>query len=290
MHAVIAISSNKGGVGKTTVATNLAIYLRALHEDLPVLLIGLDDQSIIDRMFRLRPRDPGDPNLKHAFAERNLERAIQLGQYGVQFVPTPPDVEALKARLADPDTLRRMIERLAFPGVVILDTKSDLEALTRNALTAADLAILPVSDWASLEEAGKTLELLERTPVGDGRGRILLTLVDRRTRIDESGRDLYERLVAAIDERGWHRFGTYLSRSPRVEALNSATANPGSILHHARGTQVYGQLRALAEEVMKAIDPDGKLARPREPASEAPPAASAPFGNLKRALLRGLGR
>ena len=40
MRAVIAVCSNKGGVGKTTVATNLAIYLRALHEDLPVLLLG----------------------------------------------------------------------------------------------------------------------------------------------------------------------------------------------------------------------------------------------------------
>ena len=48
-------------------------------------------------------------------------------------------------------------------------------------------------------------------------------------------------------------------------------------------------LRALAEEVMKAIDPDGKLAQPRAEAPAAPPPA-APFGSLKRALLRGLGR
>ena len=125
------------------------------------------------------------------------------------------------------------------------------------------------------------LELLERTPLGDDRGRILLTLVDRRTRVDEAGRDLYERLVAAIDERGWHRFGCYLSRSPRVEALNSATQNPGSILHHARGTQVYAQLRALAEEVMAAVDPEGKLAGVRsEPAPRARP------GGGRRALRR----
>jgi cellulose biosynthesis protein BcsQ len=41
---VLAVVSNKGGVGKTTVATNLAVYLRAMREDLPILLIGLDDQ------------------------------------------------------------------------------------------------------------------------------------------------------------------------------------------------------------------------------------------------------
>src|SRR4030095_14281193 len=100
---------------------------------LPVLLIGLDDQSIIDRMFRLRPRTAGEPNLKHAFAERSLERAIQIGQYGVSFVPTPPDVELLKARVDDPATLRRMLDRVELQGVAILDTKSDLEGLTRNA-------------------------------------------------------------------------------------------------------------------------------------------------------------
>ena len=97
--------------------------------------------------------------------------------------------------------------------------------------------------------------------------------------------------MSAIDERGWHRFGSYLSRSPRVEALNSATANPGSILHHARGTQVHAQLRALAEEVMAAIDPEGTLAAASPaPPAPAPEAGGAPFGSLKRALLRGLGR
>jgi cellulose biosynthesis protein BcsQ len=292
MRAVIAVCSNKGGVGKTTVATNLAIYLRALYEDLPVLLVGLDDQSIIDRMFRLRPRDPGEANLKHAFAERNLERAIQLGQYGVSFVPTPPDVELLKARVDDPSLLRRMLDRVDWPGVAILDAKGDLEVLTRSALHAADLVILPISDWASFEEAEKLQVLLARTPGGEAKGRVLLTLVDRRTRVDEAGRDLYDRLATAIDARGWRRFETYLSRSPRVEALNSATTNPGSILHHARGTQVHAQLRTLTEEVVRAIDPDGRLA-PARPAPAAPapePESGAPFGGLKRALLRGLGR
>ena len=95
---VLAVASNKGGVGKTTVATNLAIYLRALHEELPVLLVGLDDQSIIDRMLRLRAPGPDEPNLKHGWAERNFRRVLQLGQYGIHFVPTPPDTGPLKTR------------------------------------------------------------------------------------------------------------------------------------------------------------------------------------------------
>ena len=66
---------------------------------------------------------------------------------------------------------------------------------------------------------------MERDGGRADRGRVLLTLADRRTRIDEHGRDLEQRLAAAVDAAGWPRFQTILSRSPRVEALNSATAH-----------------------------------------------------------------
>ena len=102
LRAILAVASNKGGVGKTTLATNLAIYLRALQEEQPVCVVGLDDQGILDRMFALRSAEPGDGNLKHGWARRSLARVVQLGQYGVHFVPSPPDTQLLKGRAEDP--------------------------------------------------------------------------------------------------------------------------------------------------------------------------------------------
>ena len=284
---VLAVVSNKGGVGKTFVSTNLAVYLRALYEDLPVTLLGLDDQIGIDRLLSGGPPDPDAPNLKHAFAERNLDRALRLGEFGIHYVPSPPDVGALKTRARDVRILRRMIDASTQPGLFILDCKSDLEALTRSAVTAADFVILPVADQASLDEAGKVFDWLERDGGAPGRGRVLLTLVDRRTRVGADGRDLYDRLVDEVDARSWPRFATHLSRSPRVEALQSGTGRPRPVLLDGRSTAVHRQLRELAEEVAKRLDLGSTDASP--PAMPAPRVESRP-GGVKRGLLGGFWR
>lgn len=290
---VLAVSSNKGGVGKTTLATNLAIYVRALREDLPVLILGLDDQRGIDRMFALQGPQPGEPNLKHGWAERSLAGVIQLGQYGVHYVPSPPDVSLLKARAEDPHTLARILARSEWPGLVVLDTKSDLEALTRNAWQAAERVLLPVADAASLEEAAKALRAMERGGLGRDRARVVFTLVDRRARLAASGPQLFRRLVDETRRRGLPYYKTQLSRSPRVEALNSGEGRPLSILHHARGTAIHSQLRDLALEVLHdlalsprppacADDPDELWGRPRSPVRVPPSAAREPVPLRRR--------
>jgi cellulose biosynthesis protein BcsQ len=252
LRAILAIASNKGGVGKTTLATNLAIYLRALQEEQPVCVIGLDDQGVLDRMFSLRAAEVGDGNLKHGWAERSFDRVIRLGQYGVHYVPPPPDVALLKARAEDPKTLRRILARTEWSGIFLIDTKADLEALTRNAVHAADRVLVPVADWASLEEAAKIFRMLERDRLPIQRARVVFTLVDRRSRVD-GGQPLYDAIQAEVARRDWPRYQTFISRSPRVETLNSASARPLSILHHARGTAVHGELRDLADEILRDL-------------------------------------
>jgi len=283
---VLAVSSNKGGVGKTTLATNLAIYLRALHEELPILIFSLDDQGIIERMFGLDARPPGDGNVKHGWAERSFERVVHLGQYGVHYVPSAPDTALLKARAEDPYTLRRILERTEWPGLVIVDTKSDLEGLTRNALYAADRVLVPVADWASLEEAGKVFAIVERAGFPE-RARVVLTLVDRRTHIESTGEELAERLREEIVRRGWPICRASISRSPRVEALNSESDQPLSILHAARGTSVHRELRELAEEVAADLGLGPGLRVLRNEAPRAPIGARGAVSDFKAALLRG---
>ena len=104
------------------------------------------------------------------------------------------------------------------------------------------------------------------------RARVVLTLVDGRTRVGSEGRSLVERLREELRVRGWPLYETFLSRSPRVEALNSGGGVPLSILHHARGTRVHAQLHDLALEVLRDLEGG---ARPQsEPAPPDTPGAA----------------
>jgi chromosome partitioning protein len=254
---VVCVTSNKGGVGKTTLAANLAVYLRALREDVPVLFLGLDDQTFVNRMFSLQyAMDQG--TVASALRSGSLASAIRLGQYGVHFVPASPAVSELKQEIDDPLRLRTLLERSAWRGLVVIDTKSDLEILTRNAIAASDLALVVVKDLASLLEAQRVFNLLQEWGLPPERARVVLSLVDRRVKYpDIDTPDVLAFLRAEVRRRGHPSLGTYLSRSPAIEAL---LTNPGarhlSILNAAPGSIVHRQMARLAAEVLAALGPE----------------------------------
>jgi chromosome partitioning protein len=254
-YKVVTIASNKGGVGKSTIATNLPVFIAALREDLPVLVIGLDDQSLIDRMFELR-RTRGGEGVIEGLRAGSFRSHVRLGQYGVHYVSSCDNFEDLDATVSDPDQLREALDATGWEGIVIIDTKSDLGLLTRSAVMASDLVIAPVGDDSSLREADKLFELMLRSGMSRTRGRVLLSMIDRRIKYrDGQEQDVLGLLISRIRERRYPLFESFLSRSPKIDSL---TTNPDdqvrSMLAAAPASIVTLQMRHVADELLKCLD------------------------------------
>ncbi|HYB12404.1 MAG TPA: ParA family protein [Myxococcota bacterium] len=255
---VVTVASNKGGVGKTTLATNLAVYLRALDESVPILIVGLDDQPAVDRMFALESGTQGI-QIAQALREGSLRRAIQLGQYGVHYVPSSRDICELKREIMTPWHLQSVLLETGWSGLVIFDTKSDFEILTRNAIAAADLTLVLVKDQASLFEAQRVFDLFREWGRAFDRARIVLSLVDLRISFRGSeAEDVLNLLLGEVRQRGFPLFDTFVSRSPKVESLYTNPERRAlSILHGAPGSPVHRQMQRLAEDVFGTLPPRG---------------------------------
>lgn len=253
---VVSVTSNKGGVGKTTVAANLAVYLRAQHERLPILILGLDEQNTLDRMFALE-RATYPHTIGTALRTGDLAAAVRMGQYGIHYVPSSPDVVEFKREIDDPFHLQRILLATNWPGLVIIDTKADVESLTRNAIVASDLTLVLVTDHASLIEAQKVFDVLNKWQLPRERAQILLSMVDRRIKYrGGESQDILTFLVSEIRSLGYPLFESFLSRSAKVESLlTNPERRAFSILHGAPNSLVSRQMRHLAQDVMATLAP-----------------------------------
>lgn len=281
---VITIANPKGGVGKTTLVANLAVCLRALREDLPLLVLGLDGQDGLDRTLALEAAATR-PDLIDALKAGELASAVRFGQFGIEYVPSPPSREGLAEALRDSGGLAQLLGSRASDGIVLIDTGSELGAPVRAALAQSDLAILPVRDLESLAQAEKLLTL------GFARERAHFALcgLDLRVKFDAPDRpDVLALLLYELRVRGLSHFATWISRSPAVEALGTTPdGRRRTVLHGAPGSIVHRQFQALAHEVLAQLDaqPPLPVSAPFEPASA--PAQRASGGLASWILARG---
>lgn len=254
---IITVSSEKGGVGKTTLATNLAVFLKALDEELPVSIVSLDNHFTIDKMFAF-PGQKSHGTVADLLMEVPGSQLLLPGQYGVSYIPSCADLADIRFSIKNPMLLSRLIAYSNIPGVLIIDTRPDLDILTQNALYAADKVIIPVKDMASMENCRNIFALFDKRGLDKSSLSLIPCLVDERIKYEGPFRDLKSLIRAFTINRGYRSFDTIISKSPKVESLNT---NPDGkvypILTHARGTEVHSQFYRLSNEILRDIRKGG---------------------------------
>jgi chromosome partitioning protein len=249
---VVTVASEKGGVGKTTIATNLAVYLKALREDLPVTIASFDNHFSVDNMFAIDRTGKG--SIAGLLNSRTPHRQVCLGEYGVQYFPSERSLPPLRGQV---EKLGEKLAAAELEGILILDTRPILDDYTVSALLAADLVLVPVKDRASLVNA----EALRQARVAHARAEdqfwLVPSLIDGRLRL-QGQLGMHEYLRYNAEERNYQVFGGFISKSPKVEGLASGfSSRIPAIITHAKGTQVHRQFRELAEFVLGQLDQIG---------------------------------
>ena len=185
---IYALANQKGGVGKTTTAVNLAACLAEAGER--ALVVDLDPQANATSGLGERANGVSSYDLLDGAPLGDLVHAT--GFPNLYLVPSKPDLAGAVVELARRDDGERFLARsLAAAddyGFVFLDCPPSLGPLTVNALAAADRVLVPVqAEYYALEGLAQLLRSVElvrqrlnpRLAVAG----LLLTMVDRRTRL-----------------------------------------------------------------------------------------------------------
>ncbi|NWF99964.1 MAG: ParA family protein [Thermoanaerobaculaceae bacterium] len=249
---IIAIANQKGGVGKTTTAINLAAGMA--HKGFKTLLVDLDPQANTTISF-------ADPRELHASMFDVLVDGLPLGEVilptsvpGLHLAPARIALAKLETALVGeldaPFRLKDRLAKLEIPfDYIIIDTPPTLGLATVNAMVAASHLLIPIqSSYFALEGTDDLLETVEKVksranPDLQILG-VLITLHDRRTLL---ARDTLEQIAQVF---GPKLFKTVISRSVRLE---ESPAYRASIFEHAPESSGALEYYALCEEVLARV-------------------------------------
>lgn len=273
MSQIIAIANQKGGVGKTTTAINLAAYLAQQGQE--TLLIDIDPQGNTTAGVGVSRHDLKATIYNVLMEDVVVEEAIVSSEIDWLDV-IPSNIHLIGAEielvnvLARELRLKRALDKLtSVYKYVIIDCPPSLGLLTINSLTAAHSVIIPMQcEYYAMEGLGQLLNTIElvRKSLNPGlrvEG-ILLTMFDSRINLSSQ----------VVEEVRKHLKGkVYKTVIPRTVRLSEAPSHGKPIALYdprSRGARAYFE---LAREVIYSNDPDvGKMAVDLEKEEEEEPA------------------
>ena len=147
MARIIAIANQKGGVGKTTTAVNLAAALA--QSGSRVLLVDLDAQGNATMGSGVDKRELSASTCDVLLEEQHADAAIVTTPEGFDLLPGNTDLTAAEIELMDEEGREQRLKRALDPlrtkyDFIIVDCPPALSLLTLNALTAADSVLVPM--------------------------------------------------------------------------------------------------------------------------------------------------
>ena len=251
---IIAITNQKGGVGKTTTAINLAAA--CAEKGKRVLLIDLDPQSNTSLSFV----DPDRISLGayEFFTDTDKSPDSFIYETSVNklhLIPARINLAKLEAKLiGDFDAAFKLRDRLASVvssyDLILIDTPPTLGIITVNALVAAKYVLVPIqASYFALEGTDDLLETIEKVrsrpnPELDLLG-VLVTMFDRRTTLSK---DVEAHIRNVF---GPKTFKTLIGRSVRLE---ESPAHKLPIFDYAPRSSGATEYRELAKEVLKRVE------------------------------------